>query len=223
LWENKNNMFVFKGMNSGNPFSIVKRRWDLERNSRVKLLLEYLKLPENLQNKGEISFDFIYPNTQEIKEIVKDNDKLSNKFKNDLLLGTLDELKNEINILLKHIKPREKINYLYNFKYIICPEGFDVSSGLNWVLCSNSLAIVPPFHYENNIINSEILKPYEHFVPINQDYTNLKETIEWCENNPEKCKQIVKNANNYAHIFLNNNFMEEYLKKIIIYVLNSQT
>jgi len=223
LWENKKNMFVFKGMNSGNPFSIVKNRWNLDRSSRVNLLLEYLKLPENLQKKGEISFDFIYPNTNEVKELLKDDKKILEKYKNNWLLGTIDELKDEINLLLKYIKPREKINYLYNFKYIICPEGFDVSSGLNWVLCSNSLAIVPPFHYENTIINSNFLKPYEHFVPINEDFSNLKETIEWCEMNEDKCKQIIKNANDYSKNFLDNKFMEDYLKEIIINIIKNQT
>jgi hypothetical protein len=223
IWNNKRNKFIFKGMNSGNPFSCVKYQWNYERCSRVDLLLEYLKLPQELQEKGEITFDYIYPNMSELMSIVDNDEKIFEKFGKILLPGkNIDDLRKEIKLVLNNVKPRQKLNYLFDYKYIICPEGFDVSSGLNWVLCSNSLAIVPPFHYENTIINSDYLKPYIHYVPIEENFSNLREILEWCMMNDEKCKEIIKNANDYSNKFLSEDFMINYLKDIILKIIDLQ-
>ena len=72
-------------------------------------------------------------------------------------------------------------------KYIICPEGFNCSSSLNIILSTNCLAICQPFHYENTIINTSYLKPYVHYVPIKEDFSNLNDVIIWCLNNDDKC------------------------------------
>ena len=86
---------------------------------------------------------------------------------------------------------------------------------LNWVLASNSLAICPPFHYENVIINSNKLKPYVHYIPIKEDYSDLDDIIDWCLNNDNKCKQIVINANNYMKNLKNKKYMYNIQKEII--------
>lgn len=223
MWDKKKNKFIFKGMNSGNPFSCIKYPWYNQRCSRVDLLIEFLKLPEEFQKKGEITFDNIYPNMSELMSIVNNDKKIFEKFGKMLLPGkNINDLRNEIKLVLNNVKPREKLSYLFNYKYIICPEGFDVSSGLNWVLCSNSLAIVPPFHYENTIINSDYLKPYIHYVPIEENFSNLREIVEWCMENSAKCEEIIKNANDYSKQFLNEDFIVNYLKDIILKIINLQ-
>jgi hypothetical protein len=222
LWENKKNIFFFRGMNSGNTFSLIKDSWNLERGSRINLLLECLKLPKKLQEKCDISFDYLYPNIKDIEKNVNNLNGLTEMFKSKIFNSgkTILDLQSEIKLVLQNIKPRQNITYLYNYKYIFCPEGFDVSSGLNWVLSSNSIAIVPPFHYENTIINSSYLQPYVHYLPIKEDYSDLGVVIEWAINNDEKCKEIVKNANKYMELFLNEQNMQEYLKNILINILN---
>ena len=59
-----------------------------------------------------------------------------------------------------------------------------------------------------------------HYLPIKEDYSDLGVVIEWAINNDEKCKEIVINANKYMKLFLNEQNMQEYLKNILINILN---
>jgi len=36
--------------------------------------------------------------------------------------------------------------------------------------------------------------PWEHFIPIADDFSDLQEKYHWCEANQEKCEEIIKNA-----------------------------
>jgi hypothetical protein len=48
-----------------------------------------------------------------------------------------------------------------------------------------------------------LLKPYVHYVPLEDDYSDLDKIIEWCEKNDDKCLKIVKNANEFMNQFEN--------------------
>jgi hypothetical protein len=128
---------------------------------------------------------------------------------------TIENLKEEIKIIIKNMSEHINLNEVLQHKYLFCLEGFDVSSLLNIALCTNSLTIIPKMHYENTIINSNYLKPYIHYVPIKENFSDLQEVIEWCLNNEEKCKEIIKNANEYAKIFLNENTTLDFMKLLV--------
>jgi hypothetical protein len=149
-----------------------------------------------------------------------DTKMIKQKFNDDIKKDSNEyNLQNEIITTLQNMKPFVNFDIVQQHKFIICPEGFDVSSSLNWVLMSNSVAIVPPLHYENTIINSKILQPYVHYIPINEDYSDLEQVISWALNNDDKCKDIVINANNYAKQFLDQQYMLNYLKNILEVIL----
>jgi hypothetical protein len=219
-WNDKKNIFFFRGMNSGNCFPSIKYSWNLERESRVNLLFEYLKLSSDIKNNCDISFSCLYPNTRELALMHNDTKMIKQKFNDDIKKDSNEyNLQNEIITTLQNMKPFVNFDIVQQHKFIICPEGFDVSSSLNWVLMSNSVAIVPPLHYENTIINSKILQPYVHYIPINEDYSDLEQVISWALNNDDKCKDIVINANNYAKQFLDQQYMLNYLKNILEVIL----
>lgn len=218
-WEQKENIFFFKGLNSGNPFDCVEYPWFKNRVSRAKLILEVEKLPNELKKLCNVSF-YNLENYNEIINSVNDVNKL-NKLYGNLLKDdrTIADLQKEIKIILKHIKPKIEQNKLYQYKYIFCPEGYDVSAQLPWVLASNSIAICPPFQYESNVINPNELKPYVHYVPIKADYSNLKDVIQWCLTNDSKCKEINLEAKKYMNKFLDEEKMKEYQKEILLKIL----
>lgn len=219
-WDQKKTIFIFRGRNSGNPFSSVQLKWNKDRASRCDLLLEYLKLPEKLKSIVDIGFNKLYPNHFKLFFNKNNINYLESQFLKNLKDGkTIYDLKNELAVVFKYIKPSIKMKVLFNYKYIICPEGFDCSSALCWVLASNSLAIVPPFHYENSIISSALLKPYIHFLPIKEDYSNLEEIIQWAIDNDEKCKSIVQNANEYMQLFIKKDSMMLIQKTVIEKIL----
>ena len=216
-WENKKNIFFFRGINSGNPFDNIEYAWFIDRESRTKLLLKSLEISQEYSNMCDISFynliDFNY-------DIINDLNQLNVKYSKILKKNkTIEDLQKELNIVSNYIKPFIELKEIYQYKFIFCPEGFDVSAQLIWVLASNSVAICPPFTYENNIINPLELLPYVHYVPIKSDYSDLEDIIKWCLNNDDRCKEINLQAKKYMTNFINNDFMKEYQKNILLKLL----
>lgn len=101
-----------------------------------------------------------------------------------------------------HVKPTMSIEEMLTYKYIISLEGHDVATNLQWIMCSNSLAIMPMPTRESWFLESCLI-PWVHFVPINSTMDDLEEKLEWCLANDDKCQQIVRNANEYVSNFLN--------------------
>lgn len=210
-WEKKKNIFYFRGINSGTPYPSL-RSYCKNRLSRYDLIKESVLLNSEYT---DIYFNMIHEQKTLEKEINNLN-FLENKFKHRLLPNkSIYDLQKEIKFALENTKVMVPMIEIFQNKFLICPEGHDCSTSLNWVLVSNCLAIVPPFHFENVIINSKQLKPYVHFVPIKEDFSNLNDIINWCLKNDNKCQEIVKNANNYMKNLSNKKYMYEIQKNII--------
>ena len=47
------------------------------------------------------------------------------------------------------------------------------------------------------------LKEWEHYVPIENDFSDLNDKIEWCIHNEEKCIKITENAHQFVFQRLN--------------------
>ena len=65
-----------------------------------------------------------------------------------------------------------------------------------WILLSNSLLVkqVTPniqWYYRG-------LKAHKHYIQINEDLSNLQETIEWCRLHDEECRQIAINGTEFS-------------------------
>lgn len=85
-------------------------------------------------------------------------------------------------------------------KFIISLEGNDVATNLKWILASNSVPIMPLPKKESWLMEG-LLKPYIHFIPINDDYSNLNDVLEWAKNNDSHCEEISKNGATYMQQF----------------------
>ena len=101
----------------------------------------------------------------------------------------------------KYVKGSVSIKHLLQYKYLICAEGNDVASGLKWMLYSKSLVLMPK---PTNVswFMEDHLVPFKHYVPIKDDWSDLLKMYTWCENNQDKCKVIIKCANEYVHRFI---------------------
>ena len=68
--------------------------------------------------------------------------------------------------------------------------------GYQWRLLSNSVS----FKQESNQIQwfYSALKPYEHYIPINNDMSDLLEKIEWARTHDDLVKQVSENAQKFA-------------------------
>ena len=99
-------------------------------------------------------------------------------------------------------KKREmSINEILKHKYILSLEGNDVASGLKWQLYSNSIV----FMKKPTCISwamEDTLEPYVHYIPLKDDFSDVDKQIIWANNNQEKCKKIICNANKFIQQFL---------------------
>lgn len=108
------------------------------------------------------------------------------------------------------------LNDMLECKYILSVEGNDVASNLKWVMCSQSLVVAPRPQIESWFLESR-LQPYVHYLPVRDDFSDLEQQIEWAQNNPSRCEEIIQNANTYAQTFLD----EEKQTHELVQVLSS--
>jgi len=101
----------------------------------------------------------------------------------------------------KYLKEKCNIGKFLEYKYLISVEGNDVASGLKWNLYSNSLVLMPKPKIVSWFMEDH-LEPGIHYILIKDDWSDLKEKIEWCEENQDKCLEIIKNANAYVQRFV---------------------
>jgi hypothetical protein len=97
-------------------------------------------------------------------------------------------------------KKNKSIDEMLKYKYIISIPGNDKDSGLNWKLASKSLVLMAQPKIESWLMEG-LLKPYVHYVPLKDDYSDLEEQINWCKLYDDKCREIVKKANKFMQQF----------------------
>jgi hypothetical protein len=102
----------------------------------------------------------------------------------------------------KFEKEKCTVEDMLNFKYILSVKGNDKDAGLNWKLNSNSLVMMPKPIVTSWLMETQLVPDY-HYILLKDDFSDLEEKFNWCEENPQKCKDIVKNANKYMKQFSN--------------------
>lgn len=183
--------------------SIVKSR-PINDNNHNSILLKLNKIRHFTYTKDSNRFDTKINKLIGMSAITKKHKKRIDFFKmyfnNQLCeLGAINKntpypewLKNKISIE-DHLK----------YKFIMCVEGVDVATNLKWVMSSNSIAVMPRPKIESWFMESKLI-PEKHYIEIKEDYSDLESKIEYYIKNPEKCKRIIKNANDYVMQFKNN-------------------
>jgi len=115
-----------------------------------------------------------------------------------------------------YLKTELSIQEMLKYKYLLSVEGNDVATNLKWAMSSQSVVIMPKPRVESWFCES-MLKPYEHYVPVKDNFSDLLEIKKWCDTHPKKCKKIIRNANGFVKKFLN----EERERMIAAYVIET--
>lgn len=87
-------------------------------------------------------------------------------------------------------------------KYVLVAQGNDKASGLNWALASNSVPFMVEPDVESWLLESS-LKAWEHYIPIEPDFSDLSSQIEWAVQNDGEAERIAKAGKEYMHQFKN--------------------
>lgn len=78
------------------------------------------------------------------------------------------------------------------YKYILYMEGHVAAFRLGPELSMGSVILIVESEYRLHY--SDKLVPYEHYVPVKKDLSDLVSQIEWCRSNDHKCRKIASNA-----------------------------
>lgn len=116
-------------------------------------------------------------------------------------------------------KPALTLREQLRYKYILSVEGNDVATNLKWVLKSNSVPFCPPFYIQSWILEDRLV-PYHHYIPVNASFNDLEEKVEWAENHPDLCIQIINNGKKYMDEFLDLE-KEERIRKHLFFLYAS--
>jgi hypothetical protein len=87
----------------------------------------------------------------------------------------------------------EKMNFeqMLKFKAIIMLEGNDVSSGFKWAMYSNSV-VMTQLPTKSSWAMEDMLEPWVHYIPLNQNLTDVEEKMQWVIDNNDEALMIAK-------------------------------
>ena len=94
------------------------------------------------------------------------------------------------------------------YKYILDIDGFSNTwDATVWKLYSGSVLLKTKSKWKQWYYNE--LKEWEHYVPIENDFSDLNDKIEWCIHNEDKCIKITENAHQFVVQCLNWNHVKQ--------------
>lgn len=184
-WEDKIPKAVFRGKLTGCGITT-------ETNQRLKLSQEDYRL----EDKDIIDAGFISWNLR---------DKIN--------AGVVEYINpNDFNFRKKNFMEREE---QYKYKYLINVDGHVAAFRLLSELMTNSLVLKVDSMEDWEIWYSRLLKPYEHYVPIKKDLSDLEKQINWCRDNDGKCKEIIKNAHELVNKYITKDGLLDYMESLL--------
>ena len=92
------------------------------------------------------------------------------------------------------------IHKMREHKYIISVEGNDKDTGLNWKLKSNSAVLMARPRITSWLMEEKLI-PNFHYIELRDDFKDLEEKIEWCNNHYKEVIEIIKNAHHFMSQF----------------------
>ena len=119
----------------------------------------------------------------------------------------------------EYYKPGVDITNYHNYKYLISLEGNAEAGGLNWKLASNSVVLMPKPRYFTWLMEDKLVPDY-HYILLEDNFSNLREKLDWMRKYPEKVEEIIKNANEYMNMFLDKEYQLKIERQVIEMYIN---
>lgn len=133
----------------------------------------------------------------------------------DLLKRYKNHPNRNIDITDTETETSMSIQDMLQCKFLVSVKGNDVATNLKWIMYSNSLCMMPSEHPYVSWFMEDLLVPWYHYVPLESDFSDLEEKYQWCLSNPDRCKEIIKNASDYIEVFLDGE-NEDYLNTVVL-------
>jgi hypothetical protein len=102
------------------------------------------------------------------------------------------------------------MNQQSQFKYLLYIDGNVGASRLGSLFMTKSLILIVESTLPHVWLKSKI-KPYVHYVPIQPDLSDLKNTLVWCKENDSTCKKIANTGFKYMCNIMTKDNMVNYI------------
>ncbi|TVP68768.1 MAG: hypothetical protein EA339_15665 [Rhodobacteraceae bacterium] len=99
------------------------------------------------------------------------------------------------------------------FRYQLVVEGNDRGSNFPWLCETNCLILRQDMEWQS--FYDDMFRPWEHFIPIARDFSDLEDKYEWCERHLDRCAQIIETAQNTARMIAARGFIEDSNDRVI--------
>ncbi len=105
------------------------------------------------------------------------------------------------------------------YRFLIDLQGRGYSGRLKILLFSGRPLLVPDRIWREYFFDD--LKPFEHYIPVREDLSDLFSQLDWALAHPAECDAIAQRAQHYAQSHLRRIHAVQYLAKILIECSNS--
>jgi beta-1,4-galactosyltransferase 1 len=189
IWNSKKSIAVFRGKGTGCSVSLS--------NPRIKL--------------SQISYDWNNDNDKKNLIDVKLSSLVTSRIKAyNKLIGMTDYRK------FKHLEGKfmtteEQLQYKYVFNIEGNSQAYRFSSQFY-----KGLVITVKSKYK--MWFEKLIKPNKHFIEVENDYSNLYETIQYLKNHDDEAKQIYKNGIKFANKYTSKKILCEYMFYYMYYL-----
>ncbi len=113
-----------------------------------------------------------------------------------------------------YLKPFTSLQDQLKYKFIIAVEGNDVASNLAWILLSNSIPICPTHFIESWFCEGK-LKPWKHYIPVKNDFSDLEQNYNKCLKDNDLCNKIIFYSRLFAFQFMDREREFEIIKEVV--------
>jgi len=105
---------------------------------------------------------------------------------------------------------RPTINYWHfcNYKMVLIVDGNGISSAHTWCF---GIGAVPFLVTNNTFWFSDLLVPFENYIPVRYDLADLEEKIEWVLEHDVEAREIAERAAEFAYRVFTPEYQSEYL------------
>ena len=96
------------------------------------------------------------------------------------------------------------------YKYILHIPGYVGAFRLASEFRMHSVILI--VNSEHKLWFTHLLVPYEHFIPVKNDLSDLLDITKWCIKNDKKCKKIAENSYHFYQKYLTKNGLFDYMQ-----------
>ena len=113
-----------------------------------------------------------------------------------------------------YVKGYMSIKNQLKYKFILSVEGNDFATNFSWIMLSNSIPICPVHIIETWFMESKLV-PYEHYIPVKYDFSDLIDVYEKTLNDNKLCQEILFKKKLFCANFLDPDKEDTIIKNTI--------